>query len=497
MIRWEKVRTLWRPLLFIAISTLPLLFMLCFRLVGSYAFDNDFGRDLVDMFAITQGDITLLGPKLSFGGLHTGPYYYYLFALLVLFFPTHPEALLYANAALAWLALVLIGLVWYRLEQWNRARTLLSLYWVGLSSYFIYSARGPGNAFSYVGWLGLLIALYPYIWKRSSWWLWGLYGLGWGIVVNFHLAVLFVAVPLLIGLAGFTIVRHRKTILPGVSRSIALAVGFCASFAPLALFEVTHNFVMIRNTFIDKSYQAFTQNTNLTNPLATSTNPIENLWLFISQAGHWITPSLAAIVVLLVVLIWARWKQSSTWLRVATIGLLVALVLAAVLATSQLAFHYFFPFLITAQIALVYWLAKEKTGLWLIGLAVAMSVFFFPLRWFTPSSRPTSAFKTTIDTLTQLPLTNELAARPFAVYVTRETSLAPIGSEYRYFLLTHGLESVEPSAYAQAELLLWIAEQPLATIDAVTSWELDQFGSRTLLEQHQIGSRTVYLFAKQ
>lgn len=496
-----KLQSLWRPLVVLALLTLPLLFTFCFRVVSSYSYDNDFGRDLVDIFAITEGDLTLLGPKLSFGGLHTGPYYYYLFAPILFLFPGQPEALLYANAVLAWLALALVGTVWYKLEKWSLKYVLVAVYWLGLSSYFLYSARGPGNAFSYVGWLVLLIGIYPQIWKRSQLWLWGLYGLGWGIVVNFHLAVLFLALPLLAILASSQMLKNWKLNWKKWPYKLALIGGFFASFAPLVLFELTHNFVMIQNTFVNQSYKAFTENTNLPNSLPTSTNPLANFWLFTAQAGDWLGVSLTAIVILLVILLFLRRKTMSLPIRTLVLSLLTALILAAVVVRSQLAFHYFFPFIILAQVTTIWVLAKEKIGFWLLAYAVLVNLWYLPPSAYQPSGRPIAVFRSVVDQvvagepLSSYSIAGELL-QPFAVYVTRETPLAPIGFEYRYFLLTHGLASLPPSAYNQAERLIWFAELPLTDPAGVTSWELDQFGPRVLLHQRTIGSRTVYLFVR-
>ena len=489
-----KIKSFWRPFQLVALATLPLLVLYCFRLVSSYSYDNDFGRDLVDIYAITQGDITLLGPKLSFGGLHTGPYYYYLFTPILLLFPGQPEALLYANAVLAWLALCLLGAVWIRLEKWPRGYSVLALYWIGISSYFIFSARGPGNAFSYVPWLVLLIGLYPQIWKRRLWWLWALYGLAWGMVVNFHLVVLFVLMPLFVALAGSAMIRKRRIFWPGAWLKMALFGGFILAFAPLVLFEVTHNFVMIRNTFIDKSYQAFTQNTNLSNPLLTSSNPAYNFWLFILQASDWVSPSLIIMIVVVLVAGVVSWKKYSPLTRVLAVSLMSALILVATIATSQLAFHYFFPFIILAQIVLIRLIPESKAGTWTIGILIVSSLLSFPTQWYGTATRPIAEFRTTVAQIETGPLWQQLQNNSFQVYVTREVSTAPIGHEYRYFLRAQGLDIDEPSLFSQSQLILWIAEQPLTDPAGVNSWELEQFGARELLGQQQIDTRTVLLF---
>src|SRR3989344_2391006 len=64
-------------------ATFILLFLivsagLSYKLTSSFNFHPDFARDIYDMLAIIQGNPTLIGPKLSLGGIYSGPYYYYL-----------------------------------------------------------------------------------------------------------------------------------------------------------------------------------------------------------------------------------------------------------------------------------------------------------------------------------------------------------------------------------------------------------------------------------
>lgn len=495
---FTKLQASWRPLLLIGLSTLPLLLAYFFRIVSSYSYDNDFGRDLVDIFAITQGNFTLLGPKLSFGGLHTGPYYYYLFAPVLFLFPDQPESLLYANALLAWLALVFVGTLWHKLERWSLPYVLLALYWIGISSYFLFSARSPGNAFSYVSWLVVLVGVYPQVWKRTSWWLWGLYGLAWGIVVNFHLAVLFVILPLFAFLTLSALVAQRKFDWKrGWKRVSGLAVGFIFSFAPLVLFELTHNFVMFRNTFIHKSYQIFLQNGNLPSALETSTNPAYNFWLFLGHTRPWIVPSLSILLLLIVATLFIQTIRAQFMKVSLIVSVVISLLLVGLVGQSQMVFHYLFPFLAMAQAVVLILFAKHKIGIGLITVALVASLIFFPRHWYQPSGRQIQAFRETIDAVVQSSMMPSLQNNSFQVYVTREVSTAPIGHEYRYFLRTHGLQIDEPSLFSQSNLILWIAEQPLSDLTGVRSWELEQYGPRVLIGQQTIGSRTVYLFGRQ
>ena len=49
------------------------------------------------------------------------------------------------------------------------------------------------------------------------------------------------------------------------------------------LFEVKHNFVMLKNTFIDKSYLLWIKNSNIPGGITGKKNPLEN-FIFISES---------------------------------------------------------------------------------------------------------------------------------------------------------------------------------------------------------------------
>jgi len=46
--------------------------ILSYKLFYSFNFHPDFARDIYDILTIIQGKLTLIGPKLSFGGIYSG-----------------------------------------------------------------------------------------------------------------------------------------------------------------------------------------------------------------------------------------------------------------------------------------------------------------------------------------------------------------------------------------------------------------------------------------
>ncbi len=473
----------------------PLLMLGLHNVTSAYSMDQDFGRDLIDMRAIAGGDLRLLGPKLSFGGIHAGPYYYYLYAPLVKFWPMFPESLIFANVFIAWLALVLAGIMIMKLWKTGLFFASLAIYFIGLTPYLFFSIRQPGNAFSYVAFLPLLIISWSWFWRKKFKWLL-VYGFLWGIIVNFHFIVLSILLPL--WLSGSFINRFKmktdfKTIL---FKSFIFGLGFFVSFAPFLLFEVKHDFVQLKNTFIDKSYQAFTQNTNLVNAPSTSANPWENFMVILKLIDPWF--SLAWMGLVIGIIYFVRNPRQllidddATRLTHLASSALLSTLLLIFLARSQVAMHYFFPLLVLIHLVWLAWFAKIKPAWWQVmttGIFVIITAFnlYHSPHFFANSVRPISLIRDTAVAISQAGVNELLHTQPFSVFVTRETNLAPLGYDYRYFLTVLGFKPVGADQYSQAKYLIWIAQDPSIDDAKITSWELEQFGERqyitTLIEE--------------
>jgi len=461
---------------------IPLFF---FRLVSSYSYDSDFGRDINDIAKIADGDITLLGPKLSFGGIHAGPYYYYLFTPAILLFRNHPESMLYLNAAIFLISFVIIKQIFGLLPSIFLATIPLT----------IYSARGPGNAFSYISLLILSLLFFPKLLDRNKPILWLLYGFVAGVIINFHLINIIIFGCLFgISLIYFVFKKDFKNII-----NISLAIlGIIISFAPLILFEITHSFVQIRNTFVDQSFKAFTNNTNLSNnPLTTSTNPLVNLWLLQKYFSVWSgMPYLILIITNIILFLTSKKKTlSRTLIFVSSI---TSFVVMAVISRSQLALHYFFPFIIITVISIIQLISSSHIKNIIYIILIITNLIFLPVRFYTSANRNIFEYQKFTKELTYSELFQKLDKTNFNLYVARETTVAPLGWEYRYFLTTEGYKANIPTEFAQSNSLLIIQENTNhETIDTLRSWEIDEFGPKKLIDKTSLMGRTVYLYANK
>ena len=202
---------------------------------------------------------------------------------------------------------------------------------------------------------------------------------------------------------------------------------------------------------------------------------------------------------LAVFLFWKkRIKPSSIVFKIFASSFLAFLILAAI-ARSQLAFHYFYPFILMMQIGFILLIAKLKRYQTIIlSLLVLINVWFWPKHFFSTSNRLVDNYRTTTNQIVNdEDFGDRLKSNSFNVFVVRETPLAVLGWEYRYFLKYQGFIPLGIQEYNQAQYLLLIDESAKSDVENMSTWELDQFGLKQKLFEKTIGGRKVYLFEKE
>lgn len=135
----------------IALTLILLIITLCvffWKIDASFNFHSDFARDITEMFEISKGDIKLLGPKSSFGGIYTNPIYYYSFVPFLILSNYNPTSVLYINALIFALS---IGLIFWLLSKKHPIyESFFVALLIVLFPIYLISARNPGNATSYL-----------------------------------------------------------------------------------------------------------------------------------------------------------------------------------------------------------------------------------------------------------------------------------------------------------------------------------------------------------
>ena len=122
------------------------LYVLMYGITSNMFFHPDLARDYHEVLKISQGDLVFTGPKLTFGGLYTGPYYFYLF-VPVYFLTGKAIWSIYIFNALIYLVAILY-LFFLSSKKLETLRAFLISLIILTNPILIMAARNPSNAFS-------------------------------------------------------------------------------------------------------------------------------------------------------------------------------------------------------------------------------------------------------------------------------------------------------------------------------------------------------------
>ncbi|OGG26738.1 hypothetical protein A2960_01025 [Candidatus Gottesmanbacteria bacterium RIFCSPLOWO2_01_FULL_39_12b] len=89
----------------------------------------------------------------------------------------------------------------------------------------------------------------------------------------------------------------------------------------------------------------------------------------------------------------------------------------------------------------------------------------------------------------------DLPRNNFNIIILREQG-GILGYEYRYLMRVLGYRADDEFSYQLSKYLLSISEKGEINWQRENSWELDQFGKKTLLKKHSEGKSIWYLFKK-
>lgn len=448
-----------------------------YRMPASYNYDSDFGRDLLMMYRINQGKHILIGPQLSFAGVHLGSYPFYLFAPFLRMGNYAYQSVVMANALFFTIGFIL--LVFYLSQKLGIGYSVLSVLWLSTTPYIILAARSPGNAFSYLIFLvWYFIALYSI--QRFSYMRNILLGIFGGIIVHFHPISFFAVMFSFLGKIGTV----KKFLMKEKIISFLLFfLSFFLTFIPVILFEIRHNFVIIKTAFDVNRYSEFFGGKNTFGIISLNTilsfNQASRQWLPISIIG--------LFFILLIVLRYSnRTKEAKLWFF---ISLITALSL---LLFGKWAPHYFFPTLALAQIAAVFLIAKVRYNLVLMAFFILVNIAFFPKMFYENARNLNDVEKR----FTQMLKESNLPKQNINVVLINDTHLSIVGYEYRFLLEKNGYSVQDEFSYKNSRYLLLVSEKGEIEWEKKTSWELSEFGNKQLKEKYIIDNTVFYLFEK-
>lgn len=239
-----KIRLTWDKIALIGIILLGL-FLRVYKIKDYIVFLGDEGRDVLVVYNILHGDLTLLGPTSSVGGFFLGPIYYYLmtpFLFLSNYDPVGP-AIMVVLFGLATIYLI------YKLgrEFFGREAGLIAALLYAVSPIVVIYSRSSWNpnVFPFFT-ISSLYFLYKAVLK-NKFWLFVASGILMGINLQIHYLSTFVGAIMFfyVLISDF---RLKTSYLRNlIKRYLAMALGFLIGFSPFLAFEIRHQFANTNN----------------------------------------------------------------------------------------------------------------------------------------------------------------------------------------------------------------------------------------------------------
>lgn len=224
------------------------LFLRAYRIKDYITFLGDEGRDVLVVWEILHGNLTLLGPTSSVGGFFLGPIYYYFMAPFLWLFNYDPMG---PAVMVALFGLATIYLIYHMgKEFFNEKSALAAAFLYAISPIIIIYSRSSWNPnimpfFS----LSALYTLYKGVSKNKSWFF-IICGILLGIAMQLHYLAAFVGIIIFF----YTLLAQFQLKLPylilSIKRYLLLLIGFVIGFSPFLIFEVRHGFVNTLNIII-------------------------------------------------------------------------------------------------------------------------------------------------------------------------------------------------------------------------------------------------------
>ena len=459
---------------------ITLLIIYSHRLTSSFNFHPDFTRDIYDMLTIIQGKFSLIGPKSSFGGMYTGPYYYYLFMPIFYLTKLNVYSLLIFNLALFLFALIFFNL--HVAKKYGVLSASLSTLVIGLSPIYISASRGPWNASTYIPFLLVFLTLLyfnDFNNKKVGLLFLGLLG---GIIATIHLVN--IAVLLIVITHFFYTLKRKRNIL-------YFFIGLLLAFSPLIVFELKHNFIMFRNTFIVGSYKSFINNRNLFKNEGPDT--LKSVAYIVQNLSSQLGVNFLLLTFLFIGL-WRNLKENKDRFFIISSALLTFVFI--LLSRYQFVPFYLFPLsvlvLFTSSLTIL-----NTNYKWLLVIILLVEMYSFPGSIYTVATRKPEQYERVVNFV----LSNKILKkdRTFNVIEISKDYGAkyPIGYGYRFFFRKYGHIPKSEFEYNTSDTLLILSEARDVDILKLNSWEMNQFGKRYIQNRklYEIGKTTLYVLS--
>jgi 4-amino-4-deoxy-L-arabinose transferase-like glycosyltransferase len=486
-------------------------FMRLYRIADYMTFLGDEGRDVLVVYNILHGHLTLLGPTSSVGGFFLGPIYYYFMAPFLWLFnydPVGPAVMV---------ALIGVLTVWlvYKVtaEFFNRKVALIAALIYAISPIIVAYSRSSWNP-NPLPFFSLLILYLSYKSTiKNSLKLLFIVGVLLGIAMQLHYLSTFLAFIVFsyLLISEFVLSKAKKIVrlFTVFKKYIFVLVGFVIGWSPFLAFEIRHGFpdfihifdfvIHSGNTGASGSFMQIIQDVffRLFARLVFAYPQIDQLPKFNSLTiNTWGYASLIVAIISVLILfinLYKAFKQKSEernkyllltcWL---VIGVLLFGFYKKPIYEYYFAFMFPLPFILVGNfITEVSKFKKSKVALLVAGVAVAVlclvNIQTIPFRY--PANRQLNQMRTIADFVF-----TKSNAKPFnfALISGGNSDYA-----YRYFFTlwnrpptTIEFPGADPQRKSIEDQLLVVCESPLPCEPLGNSlWEIAGFG-RAEIEGH-------------
>lgn len=429
--------------------------------ISDFNLDSDVARDLTHLSSLWIGNIVWIGPMLKVGFTISPLYFYLLFPGLILFggsaYSTVLTQILFALIAVYYL---------YHFEKDERKMdALLSVLFIGLSSWWIHGTVKLWNGHMYISWL--LLSLVS-LWHKKKLWFSSLF---FGIAVSIHPAVL-----LLLPLFAYEAVVYKSRNL--LTKIFSVAGGLILPWAPIIVFELISKGYLVRQWLNDK------------NPGMEIAFGLHNLKLIASLSG---ISSLILFTIIIYCII-ASTKKVKMWI----ISMIPSVIF--LLVVSPLAYHYLLPILVIVFFLISKILVKNNIGkLLIIVLIVIFTGNLFNKYSLIKSWPPENRLEDISEILENMINRNQISkGSSYAlISVIDDKNTAPQADEYRYLLRIKGFNAAEIFDYPMADYLLIFFENGQEDVENWTDWHSNYFGEKELIGIEEINQTQVVIYKRK
>lgn len=470
---------------FLIILVLFSFFLFSFKIQSSSSFEGDLGRDLFEIGKISYGNFTLLGPKGSFGGIYTAPYHYYLFLIPFVIGGRQLSGILLFNSILFSLSLVFFS--FHVSKKFGKLTGFLSGLIIMLLPFFVFSARNPGNGFTPTAFfLFFMTIAYFYDVNKFGLIKMLLFGFLFGLILSMLFAYVIVLIPVLIFV--FLLLKRKE-------RFLIFLAGLIFAFAPLVLFELKNNFVMLKNTFIDKSYLSFINNTNLPNGVKLNKNIFINTFDLIKKMHPYLGINIYLVIFFLLgSFVWVKKYKERLLILITSISFVILILVLR----FQYSTHYLLPFLTIFSFCLLTMIVNNRYKIFILITLIILLVFLFPGSYYANAQRNYSLIKNRVEkTLAKLPVSK---SNRFNIILKRsDNAPTPAGNEYRFFFLINGYEPQSDFLYKDSEKLFIFSEENAIDFKNFNTWEMSEFDYSKVKKTSHFSpdnKMTIYLLEK-